>query len=131
MAHTEPTEPRVDVETGSLTGAHWAGVGLAAVSGVVHLYLYWAAGFVLFLLAGLSFFGAIALVLLDYRRRLVYLAGVPFVLVQIVMWLFVGMPNFWLGVFDKAVQVALVGLLVHLYRREPSEQSRPEAEVTV
>lgn len=70
------------LETASLTSVHWLAIALAALSRAIHLLL---AGivpdFVLrtsFLLAGLGFFGGIALVLVDYRRPLFYAVGIPF-----------------------------------------------------
>ncbi|MFB6157864.1 MAG: hypothetical protein ABEJ34_08490 [Haloferacaceae archaeon] len=77
--------------TESLTTLHWIGIVLALVSGVIHLAI--GVGSITnplgvsFVLAGLGFFGAVALLLVDYRRRLLYAVGVPFVGVQIVLWL--------------------------------------------
>jgi hypothetical protein len=78
-----------------------------------------------FVLAGLGFLGAIVLVLLDYRRRAVYAIGIPFTLVQIVLWYYVnfaaGSKSFpaevgTLGAVDKIAQVVLVAVLVALLR---------------
>jgi hypothetical protein len=78
MAQTESATRGLDVETSTLTGAHWAAIGLAVITGAIHLYLYWFEGSLPFLLAGLGFFGAIALVLVGFHRRLVYLVGIPY-----------------------------------------------------
>lgn len=114
------------LETESLTPLHWLAVVLAFVTGAIHFVLgiqfFPGAQPVAFLLAGLGFFGAMVLFLLDYRRRLLYIVGVPFVALQIVLWL-------WLNqrvqpavspieVIDKGSQVLLIALLVVLYRRE-------------
>ncbi|WP_224333364.1 hypothetical protein [Haloprofundus halobius] len=53
-----------------LTRLHWTAVGLAATTGFVHLYLYWVQGFVPFLLAGLGFLGAVALLVTGVNRRI-------------------------------------------------------------
>lgn len=115
--------------TESLTTLHWFGIVLALVSGVIHL----AIGIgsitnplgVSFVLAGLGFFGAVALLLVDYRRRLLYAVGVPFVGVQIVLWL--ALNQQWSlaldtidpsEAVDKVAQVVLVVILLVLYRRE-------------
>lgn len=112
-------QPTVQFTTDGLTSTHVAAMGLAAVTGVVHLYLYLAQGFVPFLLAGLGFFGAIGLILLlPGVRSWLYLAGIPYTIVQMAGWVAAGMPDFALGVADKLVQVVLIGLLVVLYRRE-------------
>ena len=110
-------------ETASLTATHWIAIGLAALSGLIHLLLAAIVPTttlrVSFLLAGLGFFGAIGLLLLNYRRRLLYLIGVPFVGVQIVLWYVVVEPTIAtldvLDVVDKTAQIVLLVLLVRLY----------------
>lgn len=114
------------VRTETLTSLHWVAVALAVVTGVIHLVLgvmfFPGAQPVAFLLAGIGFLGAVVLFLLDYRRRLLYLVGVPFTALQIVLYL-------WLNQrvdpavspvegIDKAAQLLLIVLLVVLYRRE-------------
>lgn len=120
---TQTQTSGVGLATGSLTPLHWAGIGLAAVTGVLHLWL--GVSFapepmgISFLLAGLGFFGGAALVAIDYRRRLLYAIGVPFTAVQIPLWYVVNAPDFSsIGLLDKAVQLALVAVLVVLFRRE-------------
>lgn len=109
------------LQTNTLTGVHWAAIGLATVTGLVHLYLYWTQEFLPFLLAGLGFFGAIGLLLLGVQRRLLYAVGVPYTAAQMVAWYLQGMPEFTLGVFDKAVQALLIVLLVYLFVVEGRE----------
>jgi Zn-dependent protease with chaperone function len=114
------------IETASLTWMHWLAGALALLSGAVHLVLgiqFWGeANSVLFVLAGLGFFGGILLALVDYRRTLLYLVGVAFVLAQVVAYYFINylnQPAFsTIEVVDKVAQVVLVVLLVVLYRRE-------------
>ncbi|PSP57902.1 hypothetical protein BRC72_08120 [Halobacteriales archaeon QH_7_66_36] len=120
----------IAVDVASLSGLHWVGIVAAVVTGVIHLRL--GVGFapsglgISFLLAGLGFFGAVGLVLFDYRRRTVYAAGVPFTIVQIVLWYalnFAGGPKSFpadvgtLGWVDKIAQVALVVVLVALLQQ--------------
>ena len=128
MATQADTAGGLVLQTDSLTTLHWVGVVLALVSGAIHLAL--GVGFlpsafgVVFVLAGLGFFGAVALVLLDVRRRLVYLVGVPFTGVQIAIWYQVQVAQeglFNLGTLDyvdKAAQVVLIAILLVLIRRE-------------
>jgi hypothetical protein len=117
------------LQTESLTGVHWVGVVTALVSAGIHLLLgvrFLPAGLGIgFVLAGLGFLGAVVLVLGDYRRRTVYLAGVPFVLVQIGLWYYlnfaVGPKQFpadvgALGIVDKLAQLVLLAALVQLLR---------------
>lgn len=110
----------------SLSPLHWAAIALAAVSALVHLALgieflpHWM---------GLAFVGAtagfllgIGLVLADYRRRLVYLLGIPFTGGQVVLWYVLNQPA---GVadlsgaelVDKVAQVLLIVLLLALLAR--------------
>jgi hypothetical protein len=110
-------------ETASLTTVHWVAIALAMLSGLIHLLLAAIVPATMlrvsFLLAGLGFLGAIVLVLVNYRRRLLYLVGIPFVGVQIVLWYLVVEPTVAtldvLDVVDKAAQALLVVLLVYLY----------------
>ncbi|WP_248895822.1 DUF7475 family protein [Haloplanus halobius] len=113
-------------ETASLTTLHWIGVGLALVTGVIHLaigvqYIDTLQG-VSFVLAGIAFGVAVLLFLLDYRRRLLYLVGIPFTAVQVVLYFSLNWPNVVspAGLGDKVVQVTLIAVLVTLYRRESS-----------
>lgn len=113
------------LETASLTGLHWVAVVLAVLSGVVHLVLgvrFFPEGTAIaFILAGVAFFVAIGLFLIDYHRRLLYAVGVPFVLAQIVAWLWINQrqqPEISpVEGVDKAAQVVLILILVLLYRR--------------
>jgi len=127
MATTEQSGLGLQVE--SLSGLHWIGILAALVSAAVHLLLgvrMAPSGMgISFILAGLGFLGAIVLILLDYRRRAVYAVGIPFVLVQIGLWLLVNFVNGsksfpgdigTLGAVDKVAQVVLLGVLVALLR---------------
>ena len=119
----------LSVDVASLTGLHWLGIAAAVVSAAVHLLLgirmFPSPAGVSFVLAGLGFLGAVALVLLDYRRRAVYAVGVPFTLVQILLWYYVNFVSLGksfpadvgtLGAVDKLAQVVLLGVLMALLR---------------
>lgn len=111
----------------SLESLHWLGIGLAAVSGVIHLYLgvqFIGDGLgVPFLFAGVVFLVGIAAIVVDYRRRAFYALGVPFTLGQIVLWYVFNSSRIAAGdvgpidIVDKVAQVLLVAVLVVLYRR--------------
>ena len=98
----------------SVSTFDWLGAVFAVVTGAVHLYLYVTTGVVLFLFAGLGFFGAVGLLLTTFSRRLLFALGIPFTGIQIILWVTSGMQSFALGVFDKSVQTLLVGLLIGL-----------------
>ena len=112
------TAPRIGVEIGSFTPAHWLAVVLAAITGAVHLYLYTAEGWIPFLLAGLGFYGAVALlIVLPGYRTYLYPLGALFTAAQIVGYVLLPLGPLWLGVGDKIVQVALIGVLAYLFVR--------------
>jgi succinate dehydrogenase/fumarate reductase cytochrome b subunit len=127
MASTKSAEGMLQTET--IGGVHWVGILAAVVSAGVHLLLgvrMFPSGMgISFILAGLGFLGAIVLVLVGYRRQTVYALGIPFVLVQIVLWFVVNFVNGsksfpgdigTLGAVDKLAQVVLIGVLVVLLR---------------
>lgn len=128
MSTTETRGTALSIDT--LDGLHWLGILAALVSAGVHLLLgVWFFPSTLgisFVLAGLGFLGAVALVLVDFHRRAVYAVGIPFTLVQIVLWYwvnFVGMGKSFpadigtLDAIDKIAQVVLLAVLVALLRR--------------
>ncbi|MFC7225838.1 hypothetical protein N0B31_00350 [Salinirubellus salinus] len=102
----------------TMTTAHWVVAGLAAVTGGIHAYLYLTQGFLPFGFAAVVFFAAVLGLLLNVYRRALYALGIPFTLGQVAMWYLQGMPDFTLGVVDKAVQLALVAMLVYLLLNE-------------
>lgn len=111
------TQRRIGFDLESLIRLDWVAIILAAITGVVHLYLFTIEDWLPFLLAGLGFFGAIVLlIVLPGYRRYLYLAGVLYVIAQIVGYLLLPLGPAWIGYLDKAVQVLLILVLVQLYR---------------
>lgn len=115
------TNRRIDVE--SLTPLHWVGVVTAAISAGVHLYLSVPTGGTFgaaFVFASAGFIGGIAAVLANYRRRLVYLLGIPFTGGQIVMWYLINEvpPISAIEGVDKVSQALLILVLAVLLRQE-------------
>lgn len=119
----------VSLDTASLDSRHWIGILAALVTAGIHLLLgvrLAPSGLgISFILAGLGFLGAIVLILRNYQRRLVYGVGIPFTLIQIVLWYYVnfaaGPKSFpadigTLGAVDKIAQVVLLAVLVALLR---------------
>lgn len=113
----------------AMTGARWAALVLAAITGGVHLYLHWTQSFVPFLLAGIGFLAMAALVPTTFDHRLLYLGGIPFTAMQIVAWVQLGMPDFQLGVADKTVQVLLICLLAYLFVSERRSDAAARTDV--
>lgn len=116
------TDRRLDTE--SLTPLHWVGIAAAVVTAGVHLFLgvqdITGAFGISFLAAAAGFLAGIAAILVDYRRRLVYLLGIPFTIAQIVMWFVLNQPIppvSAIEAVDKVAQVVLVAVLAVLYSR--------------
>ncbi|ARS89290.1 DUF7475 family protein [Natrarchaeobaculum aegyptiacum] len=119
---------RVSTRTGTASGLEWVAVGLAVVTGSIHVVLGLAflpdPIAVAFVLAGLGVAGALVLFALEVRRRLLYALGIPFVGSQIVAWLVIAQPAGVgdvgpLEAVDKVVQIALIVVLAILLVRTP------------
>lgn len=112
---------RLDVAT--LTWVHYAGILLALVTAAIHFWLgvqdITGAFGSSFLGATAGFLIGIAAVLVGYRRRLVYLLGIPFVGGQIVLWFAFNQPIppiSTIEIVDKVTQFLLIAVLFYLYR---------------
>lgn len=116
--------------TSSLTRLQQGAVGLAAITGVIHLAVGVSSiasfGFeplaVAITLAGLGFFGAILLFLRGAGGTQLYLAGILYTALQIVLWVqfnqLGGDPAIGpTEAIDKVVQVLLIVVLALLYRK--------------
>ena len=111
------------LDLGSLTPLHWVAIAAALVTAGVHLVLgVQIGGFfgTMFLIATVGFLAGIAAVLVGWRRRLVYLVGIPYTAGQIVWWYAANdvppIPTSHL--IDKVAQVVFIVALVALYLRE-------------
>lgn len=102
-------------------------IGLAAVTGVVHLGLGLTAPTTpvgaASILAGIGYVVAIALVVVGYRRRLVVAIGIPYVASQIALWYALNRPASLADVspaaaVDKPVQLLLIALLLWILYRD-------------
>lgn len=115
------------MEPTSLGGLYWLGIGLAVVTGAIHLVLGLGAPTTAVgaasIFAGLGYAGAVVLILVGYRRRLVVAIGVPFVASQIVLWYVVNQPASLddvslAAMVDKPVQVLLIAVCLLVLARE-------------
>lgn len=108
----EPSTNRLD----------YLAMALVVITGIVHLYEGvedWGEPIAIwFLLAGIGFFGAIVLFLLGFRPRVLYLVGIAYTGIQVIAYVVINWPTVLspIGVFDKIVQLVLIGTLVTLYR---------------
>jgi hypothetical protein len=100
----------------SLRTLDWTAIALAIATPAIHLYLFTTEDWLPFLLAG-GFLGAVALLIaLPKCRHWLYPVGALFVVSQIVGYLVLPLGPVWIGVLDKAIQVALIVVLVQLFR---------------
>ena len=106
---------------GSLTKLQWLAVALVVVTGVLHVYAGIVEGRIPVTLAGVGYAGALALFFFDYRRRLLYLIGIPYTAVQFPLWIVAKSEYGMVDYVDKAVQVALILVLIYLYLNTPSD----------
>jgi hypothetical protein len=109
---------------GSLTRLQWVAVALVVVTGVLHVYAGIIEGRIPVALAGVGYAGALVIFLLDYRRRLLYLIGIPYTAVQFPLWIVAKSEYGMIDYVDKAVQVVLILVLIYLYLNTPSGSGR-------
>jgi hypothetical protein len=96
---------------------------LVAITGVLHVFAGVVEGRAPVALAGVGYAGALVLFLLDYRRRLLYLIGIPYTAVQFPLWIVAKSEYGIVDYVDKAVQVVLILVLIYLYLNTPSESA--------
>jgi hypothetical protein len=114
-------------KNGSLTRVQWLAVSLVVVTGVLHVYAGFVEGRIPVALAGFGYGGALVLFFAGYRRRLLYLIGVPYTAVQIPIWLVAKSEYGVVDYVDKAIQVVLIAVLVYLYLNARSGPVDPSA----
>ncbi|KTG10712.1 hypothetical protein AUR64_05815 [Haloprofundus marisrubri] len=111
-------------DAASLGTLHYLGIALAAVTGVIHLALgvpnVPSTLGILFVLAGLGYLGGVVLLIRGVARGPLYLAGIAITVVQILAYVALNAGDLFstVALVDKVAQLALVGVLVVLYRRE-------------
>lgn len=103
---------------------HWTGIALATVTGVTYLYLFTVEDWLPFLLAGVRFFVAVGLLAFNVRRTYLYPAGIAYTAAQIARYPLLPLGPLWIGVVDKLVQFALVGVLGYLYLAKVIERGQ-------
>ena len=102
-------------ERESLSRLQWLAVSLVVITGVLHVYAGVIEGRIPVALAGFGYAGALVLFFVGYRRRLLYLIGVPYTAVQIPIWLVAKSEYGVVDYVDKATQVVLILVLGYLY----------------
>ncbi|WP_227356045.1 DUF7475 family protein [Haladaptatus salinisoli] len=100
----------------SVSSVHLFVALLALFTAAVHLYLFLEHGSLIMLFAGLGFLGGIGLFFVGINRQYLYLVGILFTAVQILLWVNDGMPHLGsFGLIDKVVQTLLIVTLGYLY----------------
>lgn len=112
---------------GALTRLQWLAVVLIVVTGVLHVYAGVVEGRIPVALAGVGYAGALVLFFLDYRRRLLYLLGIPYTAVQLPLWIVAKSEYGMVDYVDKAVQAVLILVLLYLYLNTRSEPNKTTA----
>ena len=106
---------------------HLIGILASIITGMIHLYYFPKIGLsplgIGFIVAGLGFFAGTAAIIYGYRRKEVYLLGIPFTAGQIVLWYYLNRPSLepflqgkpLLDFIDKVTQTLLLAILIYLY----------------
>jgi len=110
-------------QLGSITQIQWIAIALVAITGVLHVFAGVVEGRAPVALAGVGYASALALFFLDYRRRLLYLIGIPYTAVQFPLWIVAKSEYGVVDYVDKAVQVALILVFIYLYLNTPSDST--------
>ena len=123
---TTETDSRVQ-QRPTLTTLDYIGIVLVILTGAIHLYegiedIDEGIIGLLFLLAGLGYFGALALLYLGVNQPLLYGVGIIYTGIQFVAYFALRWPDIYepLGLFDKAVQALLILVLAVLYLQKRS-----------
>jgi hypothetical protein len=109
--------------TRGLASLDYVGIVLAAITGLIHLYIgvesldvrFFG---ILFILAGLGFFGAIVLLWVGFNRRILYPVGIAYTGIQFAAYFAFRWPNVYepIGLVDKLVQLLLIVVLLLLWQ---------------
>lgn len=119
------------IETDSLTTTHWIAILLVLATGVIHVYAGLTEGRIPVSIAGVGFLGAAVVFLLNYRRPLLYPAGIVYTAVQFPLWYVAKAGEYTtLGYVDKTLQGVLIVVLAYLYWRERETPDRDREATT-
>lgn len=110
------TQSTLSLELESIPTLGWLAIALVFTTGLLHIYAGLVEERIPVALAGIGFFAAMGLYLMNYRRRLLYLTGILYTTVQIPLWYVANAGEFTtIGYADKALQVLLIVILAYLY----------------
>lgn len=113
-----------------LNWTHYSITVLSAISAYIHLVFGLRIGFetlgISFILASVGFMIGSIMILSDYQRKKVYLLGIPFVLGQIILWIWLNSISLSmipagigsLETIDKTAQILILVLLPYMLHVE-------------
>lgn len=104
----------------TLNIAHMFAIVLAAITGIIHLYIGFGFGGPELILAGVGFLGGTGLFLASVKRRWLYGLAIPYTIIQLFLWIEMGQPFIRFGIVDKFVQILLILLCGYLFVTERS-----------
>lgn len=93
---------------GSLSLAHTFAIVLAVITGLVHLYMGLGFEGPKLILAGGGFLAGSGLFLAGIKRRWLYGLAIPYTIIQMVLWIEMGLPFIRFGFVDKFVQTLFI-----------------------
>ncbi|WP_435158323.1 DUF7475 family protein [Haladaptatus sp. DFWS20] len=111
----------------ALTSLDYVGIVLVILTGAIHIYediedINEGIIGILFILAGLGFFGALVLLYFGVNQPLLYGVGIIYTGIQFIAYFVLRWPDIYepLRLFDKAVQALFILVLVILYLQKRS-----------
>lgn len=94
------------IDTLNLT--HMFTIVLAAITGLIHLYIGLGFGGQKLILAGIGFLAGSGLFVAGVKRRWLYGLAIPYTILQMFLWIKMGQPFIRFGLVDKFVQILFI-----------------------
>jgi hypothetical protein len=88
--------------------AHTFAILLATITGVIHLYIGLGFGGSKLILAGIGFLAGSGLFLAGVKRRWLYGLAIPYTIIQMLLWIEMGLPFIRFGLVDKFIQTLFI-----------------------
>lgn len=92
----------------TLTLAHTFAIVLAVITGLIHIYMGLGFEGPKLILAGVGFLAGSGLFLADVKRRWLYGLAIPYTIIQMLLWVEMGLPFVRFGLVDKFVQTLFI-----------------------
>lgn len=99
---------------GTLSLPQLFAIVLATITGLIHLYFGLGFEGAKVALAGVGFLAGSVLFLAGIKRRWLYGLAIPYTILQLLLWLEMGLPFIRFGLVDKFVQILFIFLCGYL-----------------